>query len=482
MASRQPLSLGTWSAIIVSLLFWNLDAAHAQSPAAATQRAWSLPSDDAIRRLLAERTQSEEVAVVVGVIGPDGRRVVTYGKSGASDGRALDGDTVFQIGSVTKVLTNLLFADMIERGEVQLNDPASKYLPPGVTMPERVRPITLLDLATHRSGLPSMPTNFVMQAEPNPYAAYSVEELHQFLSTHKLDREPGARSEYSNLGVALLGRLLARRAGKDYEALMRERVLEPLGMHSTSVTLTSDQTKRLAPGHDRYLDPVETWELTTLPASGSLRSTANDMLRFLAANLGYTETRLATALMYQRFARQPPNGSAALGWGVSKTASGEVFGHEGGKEGYRSAILLDPNARSGIVVLMNARTGDRPMTLARHLLHGRPLPPVSQIARAPATVAVEPRLLEMYAGAYELAPLRYLEVQRKDDHLLVYFPGGGITKFFAQGPRDFFARTEDVQLTFQVGADGAVTGLISHEDGRDRKAPRVAQALSPNPL
>ena len=148
----------------------------AQTPATGPAREpqWSIPSSDAIRQLLAERMQHNGVGTVVGVIEPSGRRVIVHGRGGAANGRALDGDTVFQIGSLTKTFTGLLLADMVQRGEVALDDPAQKYLPEGLTMPQPGRSITLLDLSTHRSGLPSTPNNFRLDADPNPIEANMV--------------------------------------------------------------------------------------------------------------------------------------------------------------------------------------------------------------------------------------------------------------------------------------------------------------------
>src|SRR5205085_8424519 len=109
--------------------------------------------------------------------------------------------TIFEIGSATKVFTSLLLADMVQRGQVALDDPVAKYLPPTVKMPERHgRSITLVDLATHTSGLPRLPTNMTPKNQANPYADYSVEQLYQFLSNYQLTRDVGSQYEYSNLG------------------------------------------------------------------------------------------------------------------------------------------------------------------------------------------------------------------------------------------------------------------------------------------
>src|SRR5687767_12715314 len=191
-------------------------------------------SDAEIRKILIERVdaQQQSVDLVVGVIEPAGSRVVSYGKSG------LDGDTLFEIGSITKVFTSLLLADMIQKGEVALTDPVAKYLPETVRMPERGgKKITLEHLATHTSSLPRLPANMFPRDPANPYADYTTGQLYEFLSSTELMRDIGEKYEYSNLGVGLLGHALARRAGMSYETLVRMRILEPLGMKSTTISL-----------------------------------------------------------------------------------------------------------------------------------------------------------------------------------------------------------------------------------------------------
>ena len=151
----------------------------------------------------------------------------------------LDGNTVFEMGSISKVFTGALLADMVARGEVKLDDPIAKYLPQTVKVPSRNgRQITLLDLATQSSGLPRLPSNMRPADFSNPYADYSVQQLYEFLSGYSLTRDPGQRYEYSNLGVGLLGHVLALRAGKSYEEILKERILDPLGMNDTRVDAT----------------------------------------------------------------------------------------------------------------------------------------------------------------------------------------------------------------------------------------------------
>src|SRR5580704_5982109 len=194
------------------------------------------PSDATIRAILQERVGKDQQSIGVVVVVSDGAgsRLVAYGASGTPDNRKLDGDTVFEIGSITKVLTALILADMVERGEVAMTEPVAKYLPASVKVPEfQGKPITLLDLATYASGLPNMPDNFVPKdqldhwaALPNPFADYTVEKLYAFLSGYELKYPPGTHYEYANLGFGLLGHALARRADEGYETLMVERVCD----------------------------------------------------------------------------------------------------------------------------------------------------------------------------------------------------------------------------------------------------------------
>ena len=263
---------------------------------------------DEIREILVKRVdqQKQAVGIVVGVIEPNGRRVVAYGNLANGDPRTLDGDTIFEIGSISKVFTSLLLADMVNRKEVALDDPAAKYLPENVKMPERSgKSITLLDLSTHTSGLPPLPGNLKLKDPRNPYADYSVDDLYQFLSGYTLPRDPGSEFEYSNLGAGLLGHLLAYRAGTDYESLIRTRITQPLGMPDTGITLSSSMKQRMATGHNAMLAPVANWDLPTLAGAGALRSSANDMLTFLEAFLGYKESPLAPAMKAMLEVRRP---------------------------------------------------------------------------------------------------------------------------------------------------------------------------------
>ena len=266
------------------------------------------PSDAAVQAMLQERVgkDRESTGIVAAVSDRAGSRLFAYGAPGAPDNGKLDGDTVFEIGSITKVLTALILADMAERSEVAMTDPVAKYLPASVKVPEyQGKPITLLDLATYTSGLPNMPDNFAPKDPLNPFVDYTVDQLYAFLSGYTLKYEPGTHYEYANLGFGLLGHALARRAGKSYEALLVERNCDPLDLRSTRITMTEGMQSRLAQGHNRRLEPAPLWDLPTLAGCGAVRSTANDLTVFLEACLGRRQTPLQPALRRLLETRRP---------------------------------------------------------------------------------------------------------------------------------------------------------------------------------
>lgn len=433
------------------------------------------PSDADIRQILVDRIdlQHQSVGIVAGVIGPEGRRVIAYGHMEKGDTRPLNGDTIFEIGSVTKVFTSLLLADMVQRGEVALDDPVTKYLPPVAKMPQRNgRSITLVDLATHTSGLPRLPTNMSL-VPSNPYADYSVEQLYQFLSTYQLSRDIGSQYEYSNLGGGLLGHVLALRAGMTYEALVESRISTPLGMNRTRITLTPEMKARLAAGHDAALETVENWDMPTLAGAGALRSTADDLLAFVAANLGYTKSPLAPAMAAMLKVRRPtgqPGLEVALGWHIFTAGGKEIIWHNGGTGGYRSFIGFDPKARVGVVVLSNAKTEAGVDDIGRHLLD----PSVPLLTpKEHKQVAVDSKLFETYLGRYQLAPDFIITITREGDHFFEQATGQPKAEIFPESERDYFLKVVDAQITFVTDSNGRATELILHQGGLDQHAKRI---------
>lgn len=304
------------------------------------------------------------LALVVGVTRPAGHQVFGYGQV-TLDGKQQPPDetTIFEIGSITKIFTGTLLADLVRGGVVRLDDPVQRYLPDNFAVPRRDdRSISLLHLATHTSSLPRVPASLGLVAllSKNPtdaYGAFDEARLRQTLADLKLSRPIGSRYEYSNLGVGLLGFTLAHAAKtKSYEDLLMQRLAQPLGLADTRLHLSEEQSKRLAPAHNKEGKRTSSWTFACLEGCGGLRSTAHDLLLFSDAAMGRRKTPLAEAF---RFAQQPwrelPREGESIGlcWLRQKDKQ-DVFWHNGETGGYRSYLAVVPAKSVGVVVLANS--------------------------------------------------------------------------------------------------------------------------------
>jgi serine-type D-Ala-D-Ala carboxypeptidase/endopeptidase len=287
----------------------------------------------------------------------DSARMISHGKSGVAH-LAMNGKTVFEIGSITKVITALMLADMAAHGEVAFDDPVAKYLPPSVTLHENGRPITLLDLATYTSGLPRMPNNLPLgwQKTDNPLAGYTPDNLYAFFSGFTPAYEPGTHYEYANLGFGLLGLALARRVGKSYEDLLVERICNPLSLNHTRITLSPDMRKHVVQGRDLDVRPAQLWDMPALQGAGAARSTANDLIVFLKACMNLNRTPLNKALARLIETRRPTplaGTDAGLGWFISSDKNEQIVWKTGVTGGCNTFIGFSPQNRRGAIVLAN---------------------------------------------------------------------------------------------------------------------------------
>jgi D-alanyl-D-alanine-carboxypeptidase/D-alanyl-D-alanine-endopeptidase len=341
---------------------WWLGRARARAASAQPAPSGAAPKREPdLEPLVAEllvRHTDRHVGVAVGVLRGGEAWTTGSGTAGRAGPSPPAADTIFEIGSITKVFTATLLALMVEEGLVALDDPVRRYLPPGVALPVRGRPITLGDLATHTAGLPRLPHGFLLPSlrhRRNPYAWLTAERLFAELPATRLRREPGGPPRYSNLGYGLLGGVLARRAGQGYEQLVEERICRPLGLADTAVSVASPE--RFAQGHDRRGRPVPHWDLAALAGAGALRSTVADLLAFLRLQLGEGDPALARAAALTHAPRARRGGLAVgLGW-TSLPLLGidhELLFHNGGTGGFRSFAGFVPATRVGVVVLSNS--------------------------------------------------------------------------------------------------------------------------------
>lgn len=451
--------------VLASLVVPLAGAQATQSPDAIV-----LPSDTDIRQLLEERVdslagQEDGLGIIIGVVGPQGRRVISYGHLGLADPRPLDGNTGFEIGSMTKVFTALLLADMVRRGEVALADPVAKYLPTAVSIPEHEgRSITLLDLATHTSGLPFMP-NELPEMDDSAAEKYTAAQLYKFLARYELPREIGVEWDYSNIGYWLLGEALASRAGMNYERLLQTRVIAPLNLKSTAISVSPELKAKLAVGHNAVLQPAPTFSTVPgyglMPAAGGLVSTANDLLSLLSVAMGYDRSPLVPSMAMMLSARRPAGASEqALGWRVIGKGDDQLIIHDGGTFGYASSIAWDPRERVGIVVLSNQMTGVS--DIARHLL--RPKVPLERPTATKRTeITLDSAVADTYVGRYEAQGEGVFIITRERDFLRIQLPADwGLPKLRlrAESLRDFFVAELPLRVTFQTDSDGHVNGVL----------------------
>ena len=330
--------------------------------------------------ILNQIVHKSRAAIVIGFVDPNGTRIVSFGNMSTAHNIPVNENTLFNIGSITKTFTTLLLADMVKQGIVNLNDPIEKYLPASVKVPEfKGHKITLEDLATHTSGLPEWPSNVwlnnnVGNINPN----YSATQLYQALSNTKLTRAPGSYVQYSSFGIGLLGHILSLKAGVPYEQLVKDRILNVLGMNDTKITLSQNEINNRFPiGHMGGKEIITPTIPTILADSGAFRSTAPDMLKYVSANLGLIQTKLDDAIQLEHLIRHPSiianpmnySEYRGLGWRVLTNFGTETITHTGAINGWNAFVGFIPK-QIGIVALCSCDSTDADMgSLGFVLLH-----------------------------------------------------------------------------------------------------------------
>lgn len=426
---------------------------------------------DEVKENIRQRAETgSAVGIVIGFVdGRGNREYFSHGPLVKGGDRWVDEDSVYEIGSISKVFTGILFADMVLKGELKLDDLVEAHLPEAVKVPSRNEAkITLEHLATHTSALARMPTNFNPANTYDPYADYTVEDMYEFISGYSLTRDIGEKYEYSNLGMGLLGHILGLRAGMGYEQLMTERLCGVLGMESTILTFTDELRERLARGHNSAGE-VPNWDIPTLAGAGAIRSTARDMLTFLAANMGVDRTPLSDAMDMTHEARVEVGGdmSVGLAWHIRDNGQTRIVWHNGGTGGYRAFCGFIKEQEIGVVVLSNMNIGAD--DIGFHILDSSyALKTIKEEVRVGADI------LDTYAGQYKFdKDGTVIAVSRKGNRIVTEFPGQVPLAFFSESETKFFMKEAPITLTFIVDEGGEVTGLVLHQSGRDSGAAKV---------
>lgn len=376
-------------------------------------------------------------------------------------------DSVFQIGALTKTFTATILAEMVARGEVRLTDTIDEYLPKGVSTPTyEGRKITLVDLATQTSGLPQSIAN--LNANGNPYEGFTEAQLFDFLGYFQLKRAIGSQYETSNLGVGLLGYLLARRDGSDYDTLLRRRVLDPIDMTSTGTVLTPRLRAKLEPGHTFDGAPGPLWNYGVLAGGGGAYSTLRDMMRFLEANTSRSSGPLGDACaMAQQPRKKTPIGDIGLVWNIEENDA--TLWQNGITGGYHAFIGLSKDRTLGSVLLANAaqvgidEIGFR--MLDPTLWPMAPFPPVVQVPSS---------TLRRYTGRYAILDGHLTIKQAEDGSLIAQIMDEHPMRIYPSSPTEFFYKAVDAQLSFQIGRSGKVMGLILYQRGETYQGDRIS--------
>jgi len=312
---------------------------------------------------------NSSIPIAVGIVTTNGTQVSGLGNISSSNNTKVDGDTVFDIASIAKTFVTIILADMENQGLVSLDDPIEKYLPINkVAVPSyNGRKITLEDLATHTSGLPDFPAGWVRNH------SYTTQQVYDFISNTTLSNEPGAKTNYSDVGMGLLGHILSLRAGGSFDQLLNNIILDVLAMDSTGmrmntsgISVPEEIKSRFAKGHIAGKVDLE-FIPETIQSAGAMYSTTNDLLKYLSANMGLIEIKTNDAMQETHLIRHSFGQSSnyeslkdyiGLGWTITTDLGKEVISHTGSIDGYTSIIGFNPSTQIGLVILCGCDYSD----------------------------------------------------------------------------------------------------------------------------
>jgi D-alanyl-D-alanine-carboxypeptidase/D-alanyl-D-alanine-endopeptidase len=441
---------------------------------ALAQEAAPPPSAD-VAQILADRIDRDEanIGMAVALVADGEARFVSHGQWGSDDDRPVDEHTLFEAGSISKIFTDLLLAQLVNEGKIDLEAPLTDYLPEGTVLPKwEDREITALDLATHSSALPALPQDLMERALDNPYSGYGADQLMEWLAEYELTRPIGEEFEYSNAGIALLAQAIEHVTGESYADLLQTRILDPLEMTETQLALTGREAPDMASGHDATGTPVPHWDFDAFAPVGGMLTTSSDLSKFIAAASGQVDTPLAPAFETMLARTRPAGGDDAigLGWFITPTGSGEIVWHNGITGGFRSFAGFERDSGRGVVVLSNMVTPAGIEDIGMHLID--PAMPLNAQPEMREVAEIDPAILPTYAGDYLLAPGVVMSVTSEDDRLFAQITGQNRFELYPESETEFFYRVVDAQVRFNV-EDGVAKSLTLFQNGQEMPAMRV---------
>lgn len=464
-----PLRAATLIAILL-LVGAAGQPASAQAPAAAPAAA-PRPADQ-LGRLYDEymRAQVDVHGFTGAVLVAKGGSVVFRGAyaSASLQARApITPDTRFRIGSITKPFTSIAVVLLQERGKLAVTDPLCRYVDP---CPAAWAPVTLHHLLSHTSGIPSF--TGLPDYEKTMGTATTPRETVGRVREMPLEFPAGTQYRYSNTGYVLLGLVVEKASGRDFASFLRANILEPLGLKDTGIE-TGEAVPGLAIGYtrDRGADPSTVKEARPIHMSvpfsaGAMYSTVGDLLKFDRAIAGRA---LLKKESWEKMLT-PVQANYGYGFTIGRSPGGRTLvGHDGGINGFASSYRRIVEDDVAIIALRNVDAGPNfANDLAAIALGER-----YQVPKKRTVATVDPAIYDDYVGDYELQPGFVLTVTRDGGRLLTQATGQRQIEVFPESPTEFFLTVVDAQITFQRGADGKVTGLVLHQNGRDVPARKV---------
>lgn len=312
-------------------------------------------TDEVVSKAAAPLIENNVVdGISIGYIHNNKYGTVHLGHTADGEGKA-NNNTIYEIGSISKVFTSLLLADAVVRGDIELTATANVRNDAQLKLPSHdERSISWLDLSTHRSGLPRLPDNLAPATLDNPYSEYNSEKAAEALAELKLPRSPGESQEYSNFAVSVLGYLVGENAESSYQQLLRQRIAKPLGMSDCTVKISAAQKKRMATPHAAVGSPTPVWTWADLPGAGGVRATMKDMMRFARAQLNPPTNKLGEAIdLTWKPHTKADNSGAAMGLGWMIMDDGETHWHNGQTGGSHSMLLINRKQKLALIVLSN---------------------------------------------------------------------------------------------------------------------------------
>ncbi len=425
-----------------------------------------------VQQKLDDWTKGQPGGISAAWVDQDGTVFFNAGHLDSAASPAPSATTFYEIGSITKVFTALLFAEGERQGKASLQDPAAGLLLPAKDRAqETLRKITLVSLATHQSGLPRLPANLANNLGSNldPYADYTRGDLLDALRVHGRTAEVGRFVQYSNFGFAVLGTALASAWGDTYDTALRTHILTPLGMKESRLGMLGQPSPSpMAPGLSQG-KPVTEWKFMAMAPAGALRSSAQEMALFARAALQLDESPLHDAFE-RSFQIQAPHpdmgGSIGLAWMLFTHGSDSFAWHNGATAGHRAAIVLNRTQKSGLVVLTNL--SQAPEALAFAVIGAAPPQPDTTVA-APGD----------FVGVYPMSPSFSIIITEQNGSLAAQGTGQGKILLRPTGEDRFAAVGMAAEMVFERGEDKTVAAMVLHQNGAELRGPR--QALPPPP-